>query len=133
MNPTDAAKLDETKDTQARYLGQGPFNPAQDTIWRLPRVESLAITAGTALVGAFKQGATVFQREDVVILTADQHSDFFIRNLVAVLAEERLGLAVFFPGGVLLHTLQALALKKGANAQISAPLAPPLPPGQEDG
>jgi HK97 family phage major capsid protein len=106
MNPTDAAKLDEAKDTQARYLGQGPFNPIQDTIWRLPRVESLAITAGTALVGAFKQGATVFQREDVVILTADQHSDFFIRNLVAVLAEERLGLAVFFPAAFCLITFK---------------------------
>ena len=107
MNPVDAAKLDEAKDTQARYLGQGPFTPIQDTIWRLPRVEALAITAGTALVGAFKQGATVFQREDVVILTADQHSDFFIRNLVAVLAEERLGLAVFFPAAFCQITFKA--------------------------
>lgn len=97
MNPIDAAKLDEAKDTLARYLGNGPFNPIQNSIWRLPLVESLAVTSGTALVGAFKQGATVFEREGIVILTADQHSDFFIRNLVAVLAEERLGLAVFFP------------------------------------
>lgn len=107
MNPVDAAKLDEAKDTQARYLGQGPFNPIQDTIWRLPRVESLAITSGTALVGAFKQGATVFQREEPVILTADQHSDFFIRNLVAILIEERLGLAVFFPAAFCQITFKA--------------------------
>lgn len=107
MNPIDAAKLDEAKDTQARYLGQGPFSPFQDSIWRLPRIESLAITAGTALVGAFRQGATVFEREGIVILTADQHSDFFIRNLVAVLAEERLGLAVFFPAAFCLVTFKA--------------------------
>lgn len=106
MNPIDAAKLDETKDTLARYLGNGPFAAIQDSIWRLPRVESLAITAGTALVGAFKQGATVFQREDPVILTADQHSDFFIRNLVAVLIEERLALAVFFPAAFCLVTFK---------------------------
>jgi HK97 family phage major capsid protein len=106
MNPIDAAKLDETKDTTARYLGQGPFGQAQDTVWRLPRVESLAITAGTALVGAFKQGATIFDREEPVILTADQHSDFFIRNLVAVLIEERLGLAVFFPAAFVLITFK---------------------------
>lgn len=97
MHPIDAALLDEAKDTQTRYMGQGPFGSAQDTVWRLPRVESLAIASGKALVGAFKQGATVFEREGVVILTSDSHSDFFIRNLVAVLAEERLGLAVFFP------------------------------------
>jgi HK97 family phage major capsid protein len=107
MNPIDAAKADETKDTQARYLGNGPFAATIDTIWRLPRVESLAITAGTALVGAFKQGATIFDREDPVILTADQHSDFFIRNLVAVLIEERLGLAVFFPAAFCLVTFKA--------------------------
>lgn len=107
MNPVDAAKLDEAKDTQARYLGQGPFSPFQDSIWRLPRIESLAITAGTALVGAFKQGATIFDREDPVILTADQHSDFFIRNLVAVLIEERLGLAVFFPAAFVLITFKS--------------------------
>jgi hypothetical protein len=41
-----------------------------------------------------------------VILTADQHSDFFIRNLVAVLAEERLGLAVFFPAAFVLVTFK---------------------------
>jgi HK97 family phage major capsid protein len=107
MNPIDAAKLDEAKDTQARYLGQGPFNPIQDTIWRLPRIESLAVAAGTAIVGAFRQGATVFEREGIVILTADQHSDFFIRNLVAVLAEERLGLAVFFPAAFVNVTFKA--------------------------
>lgn len=107
MNPVDAAKADETKDTTARYLGNGPFNSNIDTIWRLPRVESLAITAGTALVGAFKQGATIFDREDPVILTADQHADFFIRNLVAVLIEERLGLAVFFPAAFCLVTFKS--------------------------
>jgi len=107
MNPIDAAKLDEAKDTLGRYLGQGPFGGAQDTIWRLPRVESLAIAAGTAIVGAFKQGATVFQREEPVILTADQHSDFFIRNLVAVLIEERMGLAVYFPAAFVNVTFKA--------------------------
>lgn len=97
MHPFDSAALDEAKDNQGRYLGQGPFGQALDTIWRLPRVESLALSQGHAIVGAFKQGATIFQREEDAIYTSDSHSDFFIRNLIAVLIEERLGLAVFFP------------------------------------
>lgn len=109
VNPIDAADIDEAKDIQGRYLGQGPFGGAQDTIWRLPRVESLAVPPLTAIVGAFKQGATVFQREEPVILTADQHADFFIRNLVAVLVEERMGLAVYFPAAFVKVTFKAAA------------------------
>lgn len=97
MNPVDVAILDEQKDTQSRYLGNGPFSSGPMMLWRRPLVESEAILSGRALVGAFKAGATVFQREGVAIFASDSHSDFFIRNLVAVLAEERLGLAVYFP------------------------------------
>jgi HK97 family phage major capsid protein len=97
VNPTDAAIMDEQKDTQSRYVGNGPFNTGPAVLWNRPRVESEAIAAGTALVGAFKVGGTVFQREPVQIFASDSHSDFFIRNLVAVLAEERLGFAVYFP------------------------------------
>lgn len=97
LNPVDAAILDEQKDTQSRYIGNGPFDTGPSMLWRMPRVESESVVSGKAIVGAFKIGATVFQREAVAIFASDSHSDFFIRNLVAVLAEERLGLAVFFP------------------------------------
>lgn len=107
LNPIDAAYLDEAKDTTGRYLGGGPFGSGPQTIWRRPIVESLAIPAGFALVGAFKRGATVFQREEVAIYASDSHSDFFIRNLIAVLAEERFGLAVFFPSAFVYVTLKA--------------------------
>jgi hypothetical protein len=50
--------------------------------------------AGKALVGA-RAGATVFERQPITVLTADQHSDFFVRNLVVILFEERLA----FPSG----------------------------------
>lgn len=107
LNPVDAAKIDELKDNNSRYIGQGPFGQGPDTLWRMPRVESEAVAAGTAMVGAFKAGATVFQREGVAIFMADQHADFFIRNLVAVLAEERIGLAVFFPAAFVFVTFKA--------------------------
>ena len=107
LNPLDAAIIDEQKDTQNRYIGNGPFDIGPQTLWRRPRIESEAIPAGKALVGSFKQGGTVFQREAIAIFASDSHADFFVRNLVAVLAEERLGFAVFFPAAFVYVTLHA--------------------------
>lgn len=110
VNPLDSEEIDLTRDSQANYRGGGPFrqdatgNPLP--VWGLRRVESEAVPAGTALVGAFRQGATVFEREGIAITTSSSHSDFFIRNLVAVLGEERLGLAVFFPTAFVEITLK---------------------------
>lgn len=97
INPIDAATIDEQKDDQHRYIGNGPFGLGPNMLWNRPRIESESIPSGKALVGAGKVGATVFQREAIAIFASDSHADFFIRNLVAVLGEERLGLAVFFP------------------------------------
>lgn len=97
VNPVDAAIIDEQKDDQHRYIGNGPFGMGPEMLWNRPRVISESIPSGKAIVGAWKLGGTVFQREAIAIFASDSHSDFFIRNLVAVLAEERLGLAVYFP------------------------------------
>lgn len=107
INPIDGSEIDEIQDTLGRYLGNGPFNTGPNTLWRLPVVESLAVSEGTAIVGAFKQGATVFEREAINILTSDSHADFFVRNLIAVLGEERLGLAIFFPAAFVEVTLKS--------------------------
>lgn len=111
VNPVDSEEFDLMVDAEERYRAGDPFGAGPDSppIWRMRRVESEAITAGTAVVGAFRQGATVFEREGVQIFTSDSHADFFVRNLVAVLAEERLGLAVFFPAAFVVVTLKAWA------------------------
>lgn len=66
-------------------------------VWRQPVVETPAINEGTFLAGAFGTGAQVYDRQQASIRIADQHSDFFVRNAVVILAEERLALAVKRP------------------------------------
>lgn len=66
-------------------------------VWRVPLVPTQAIPEGTALVGAFGLGAQLYDREQGNIRIAEQHSDFFVRNAVAILAEERLALATKRP------------------------------------
>jgi HK97 family phage major capsid protein len=113
MNPVDSAEFDMSNDDNGQYRLGNPFTASVDgnplPIWGLRRVESEAITAGKALVGAFRAGATVLERQGVTILTADQHADFFIRNLIVVLAEERLGFPVYFPTAFVDVTLASWA------------------------
>jgi HK97 family phage major capsid protein len=111
MHPVDSEEFDLMVDDQGRYRAGDPFGvlgPSSDAppIWRMRRVESEAVTEGTAIVGAFKQGATVFERNGIQVFTSDSHSDFFIKNLVAILFEERLALAVFFPTAFVEVTLK---------------------------
>jgi HK97 family phage major capsid protein len=111
VHPADSEEFDLMVDEQGRYRAGDPFGvlgPSSDAppIWRMRRVESEAVAEGTAIVGAFKQGATVFERNGVQVFTSDSHSDFFIKNLVAILFEERLALAVFFPTAFVEVTLK---------------------------
>lgn len=112
LNPTDSMQFDLLVDGEGRYrVGDpyGPVNPNPSPIWGLRRVESEAIDEGHALIGAFNAGATVLERQGVTILTADQHADFFIRNLIVILAEERLGFPVYFPSAFVDLTLDGWA------------------------
>jgi hypothetical protein len=70
---------------------------ADTRIWRLPVVESPVIDEGTFLTGAFGTGAQLYDRQQANVRIAEQHGDFFIRNAVAILAEQRLALAMKRP------------------------------------
>jgi HK97 family phage major capsid protein len=110
INPTDYKTLRLAKDggTSGQYYGGGYFYgpygngqiAQQPGIWGLNTVITNAVTAGTVLVGNFKQGASVFTKSGegarVEIVTGD-HDDR-TNNRVTVIVEERLGLAVYRPG-----------------------------------
>jgi hypothetical protein len=106
LNPEDSEEFDLLKDLNDSYRGGNPIGNFgfNQSIWRLTRVESEALAQGTALVGA-RAGATVYQRQPITVLTADQHSDFFVRNLIVILFEERLAFPVFFPSAFVEVTL----------------------------
>jgi HK97 family phage major capsid protein len=65
--------------------------------WGLPAIRTRAMTGGSAIVGAWRLGATLFDRMQTVVRTADQHDDLFIKNQVVILAEERVALAIHRP------------------------------------
>lgn len=67
------------------------------SLWGVPVIPSVKMTEGTGLVGAFDIGCALFMWENPVIRVFEQHSDWAIKNLLAVLAEFRAIFAVFFP------------------------------------
>lgn len=114
MNPADWAKTVLTKTSAGEYLTAGPFAPIQTpTLWGLPVVVTPSVTAGTAIVGAFKTGAQVWRRGGITVEASNSHSDFFVKNLVAIRAEERVALAVYRPQAFGEVTGLATALREG--------------------
>lgn len=94
LNPADWEAI------QLARLAKNPANEATGdgvpTLHGLPVVESDAITAGVGLVANFRK-AVLWDREQAMVSMTDSHADFFIRNLVAVLAEERVAFGVIRP------------------------------------
>lgn len=96
LHPTDWARIELTKDTTGRYIIGNPQGTIGPTLWGLPVVATQAIAADKFLTGAFRLGAQLFDRWDARV-EAGFVNDDFIKNLVTILAEERLALAVYRP------------------------------------
>lgn len=97
LNPQDWAAIELRKDSQERYIWVNVSDGGMARMWRVPVVESDAITAGSFLVGAFKMGAQIWDREGVTIRISEHHASYFVQNLVAILCEERYALTIYRP------------------------------------
>jgi HK97 family phage major capsid protein len=97
MHPSDWARIELLKDSAGGYLIGNPQGNISQTLWGLPVVDTQAMTVDKFLVGAFKLGAQVFDRWTARVEIATENEDDFIKNLVTILAEERLALAVYRP------------------------------------
>jgi len=110
INPADLQTLLLAKDggNSGQYLMGGPaYAPygngaygAYLPIWGMKVVASSKITAGTAIVGAFKDGASLVSKQDegFRVEVANQNEDDFVKNMITVRIEERVLEAVRVPG-----------------------------------
>lgn len=98
MNPEDWEQFDLAREGAGtgQFLGGGPFGATQPRLWGLPVIESEAMPVGTAVVADWRK-AVLWDREQVNVSITDSHADFFIRNLIAILAEERVAFGVIRP------------------------------------
>lgn len=107
LNPQDWMQIELHKTTENGYLFSNPANQTETRLWGRRVVPSYQMTAGSFLAGSFAMGATLYDREQVTVRVAEQHANFFIQNMVAILLEERLALAVERPDAFVTGTLTA--------------------------
>jgi HK97 family phage major capsid protein len=97
LHPSDWADIELTKTDEGAYLFANPQNGTDPRLWRLPVVETQAMTQDNFLTGAFQLGAQLFDREDANVQISTEDGDNFKKNLVTILGEERVALAVYRP------------------------------------
>jgi HK97 family phage major capsid protein len=96
MHPNDWETIDLLQDNEARYFYGGPAQMGNPRLWGLPVIESEAMTEGYTVCADWRL-AILWERMQTVISMSNSHSDFFVRNLVAVLAEYRAAFALIRP------------------------------------
>lgn len=115
VHPSDWTAMRGIKDADGKYLLGDPGAATEPRLFGLPVVSTKAIAAGSFLAGDFAGGATIYDRWMARIEVSTEDSDNFRKNMVTLLAEERIGLAVK-------HTA---AFVKGTFAAAIAALTPP--------
>lgn len=97
IDPIAWTKIELTKTTDGAYVFANPLGLAGQVMWGQAVVDSDGINEGEFLVGAFRQGAQYFEREDVDILISESNKDNFEKNMVTIRCEGRGALAVYRP------------------------------------
>ena len=97
FHPNDWQTVRLLKTSDGLYIWGAPMDAGPERIWGIRVLQTTAQTENTALVGDFQQASLII-RSGVDIRISDSHDDYFVKNLLAVVAEMRVALAVYRPG-----------------------------------
>lgn len=108
MHPADWMRMKMLKDGEGRYLLSDPItgkvgrdNQMAPMLHGLPIALTTSMAQGKFLVGDFTVAATIYDRWAPTVEVSTEHSDFFTRNMIAIRATERLGLAIKQAGALI--------------------------------
>lgn len=112
LNPADAEIFDLTNyaaaGLHANSTDGGLASGGARSAWGLTQVRSTAIASGTALL-IDPMAVSVLDRQQVTSYMTDSHASNFTSNILTLLLEARLGLALFDPAGVCKITFNGTA------------------------
>lgn len=100
MHPNDWQDLVLTRTADGIYILGNPSDPTVgQRLWGADVRQTPVQTENTAIVGAFRPMAQIFRKPNsgITITISTEHDTYFVENKVAILAEERLLLAVYRP------------------------------------
>lgn len=94
LNPLDWFRIQLTKNNvEGEYVFGSPTMPIPPALWNTSIVATPSLAEGTGMT-IDTSYTTVLDREQMTVAVSNQHADFFVRNLVAILGELRAGLEV---------------------------------------
>lgn len=100
MNPDDAEKFDLANHAaDGLHAVPNVAGPSARTAWGLTVVKSTAVAPLTAVL-VDPMAVAVLDRQQVTAYMTDSHASLFVSNILTLLLEARLGLAVFEPSGI---------------------------------
>jgi hypothetical protein len=93
LHPTDWNKSLKAKSAGSgmRLDSDGAYSGQMRTIWGVPVALSAGIAQGTALVGDWALGSTMFIRQGVDVVMSDADQDDFLRSRVTLMGQCRVG------------------------------------------
>jgi HK97 family phage major capsid protein len=97
LHPSDWESIELAKGTDEHYIWVNVANGGEPRLWRVPVVQSTGMHEGEYLTGAFGLGAQIWDREQANVRISEHHADYFTKNMLAILAEERIALTVYRP------------------------------------
>jgi HK97 family phage major capsid protein len=100
VHPSDWLRIRLLKNADGEYLLGDPGAQVAPQLFGLAVVTTQAMTVDKFLVANFPRAATLFDRWQPRVEVSTEHSDFFERNMVAIRAEQRLGLAIKNPAAI---------------------------------
>ncbi len=97
LNPRDWQLLETAKGSDGHYIWVTVPNGGEARLWRVPVIVTNAMAEHEFLLGDWTLGATIYDREQMDIRVSESHSDYFVKNGLAILAEERYGFGIELP------------------------------------
>ena len=100
LNPADAEVFDLSNHSDdGLHAVPNVAGPGARTAWGMTQVRSTAVASGTAVL-IDPMSVAVLDRQAPTAYMTDSHASLFISNILTLLLEVRLGLAVFEPKGI---------------------------------
>jgi HK97 family phage major capsid protein len=100
LHPTDWDVLVSTKESgtgisSGMYVFSNPAFQTRQSVWGMRIIVTNSITQGQFIVMDSIRAGMIFDRQNATIEVSREHSDYFTRNLAAILVEQRVALCVF--------------------------------------